>query len=466
VLLAVFNSPFLKWKERSCFFLVSALLTIQAALVLAHPLLFWTSYPDPLGPFFAFHLRLDTLALVMLCSIAGVALVSLCVARVMMVIEAQRRNFINLLLLAVTGMNTMVLVTDIFTLYVFMEITAVSVFVMIALDKSLFAIEGTFKYLSLSVVTGVLMLTGVALMLLTSGGTSFSTLYGAFAVSSNRVMLTLAAGLFLCGLLIKCGAVPFHGWLPDAYCAAQPAVSVFLAGIVTKITGVYALLRLFGTVFVLTPAVQNVLLVCGMASIVAAGVAALTQTDVKRMLAYSSISQVGYIILALGCATPLAFAGAVFHFLNHAVFKTLLFVNAASIERRFGSTDMFSIAGRAQEMPVTSTTGLVGMLSCAGVPPLAGFWSKLIIITALCEAGRYGYAVAALLAGLLTFGYFLMLQKGAFFEKKPDAARTVYRSPAGLVAAEIALAGATLVMGLGYPFLLNTWIVPLEHLFR
>jgi proton-translocating NADH-quinone oxidoreductase chain N len=466
ILLAVFNLPFLTLKERSYFFLTAFLCVTQAFLVLLHPVLFWSSYPDPLGPFVAFNLTLDTLALVMLLSIAIVSFSSLCVARVMMIMEKQRRHFLNLLLLAITGMNTMVMVSDVFSLYVFMEITAVSLFVLIALDKSAAAIEGTFKYLSLSVVAGVLMLTGIALFLLTSGSTSFSSLYGAFAVEGNRQILTFASGLFLCGLLIKSGAVPFHGWLPDAYQAASPAVSILLAGIVTKITGVYALLRLFGTVFVLTPGVQNVLLTCGMFSIVVAAVAALTQRDMKRMLAYSSISQVGYIILALGCATPLAFAGAVFHFFNHAVFKSLLFVNAASIERRFGSTDMGAIKGRGEGMTSTALTGMAGFLSAAGVPPLAGFWSKLIIITALCQAGRYGYAAAALLAGLLTLGYFLALQKKVFLVKVPGAARTLYRAPAGLTILEISLAAVTVGMGLGYPLVLNTWILPLQHLFR
>lgn len=465
-LLTFFNIPFLKGNERQRFFLMSVLFVTQAALVLAHPLIFWSSYPDPMGPFFSFHLAVDNLSLIMLFAIALVSFVSLCVARVMILVEGQRRHFLNLLLVAFTGMNAMVLVTDMFTLYVFMEITAVALFILISLDKSPAAIEGTFKYLSLSIVAGVLMLTGISLILLASGSTSFPSIYGAFAVPSNRAVLTFASGLFLCGLFVKSGLVPFHGWLPDAYCAASPAVSVLLAGIVTKITGVYALVRLCGTVFVMTPAVQNVLCAVGMVSIVVAALAALTQKDMKRMLAYSSISQVGYIVLALGCATPLAFAGAVFHFLNHAVFKTLLFVNAASLERRFGSTDMEMIKGRGEDMTSTAVSGLMGLMSAAGVPPLSGFWSKLIIITALCQAGRYGYAAAGMLAGVLTLGYFLALQKKVFLVKDPTAVRSVYRSPAGLVTVEILLAAMTVGMGLGYPVLLNSWILPLGHLLR
>jgi len=249
--------------------------------------------------------------------------------------------------------------------------------------------------------------------------------------------------------------VPFHGWVPDAYSESQAAVSVLLAGIITKVSGVYVLLRLFGTVFVASGNLQNVIMFVGAASIVLAALAAFRQSDIKRMLAYSSISQVGYIILALGCGTPLAYLGAVWHFFNHAVFKSLLFVNSASLEKKFGSTDMTIITGMGSQLPVTSVTSLVGLLSTAGIPPLSGFWSKLLIIIALFSAGKIAYAAVALLTGVLTLAYFLFLERNVFFMRTEMALESKEGVPFSLKLCEVMLAVITIAVGLGFPFILK-----------
>ena len=158
---------------------------------------------------------------------------------------------------------------------------------------------------------------------------------------------------------------------------------MLLAGVATKASGIYALVRLIATIFPMSVPLNQVLMVVGLISIVIGALAAIGQTDMKRMLAYSSISQVGYIVLGLGCGTALGVAGAVFHMFNHAVFKSLLFVNSADLEQRLGTTDMRKMGGLGSRMRVTSATSVIAMLSTAGIPPLAGFWSKLIIIVAL-----------------------------------------------------------------------------------
>jgi multicomponent Na+:H+ antiporter subunit D len=309
------------------------------------------------------------------------------------------------------------------------------------------------------------MLTAIAFFLMAVGSTSFAAIKDAFASnSSDAFLLKLGTGLFLCGLLIKCGVVPFHLWVPDAYSAAPASVSVLLAGVVTKVSGVYVLLRLFGTVFILNAALQNTLLLVGIISICFAAFASLTQTDFKRMLAYSSISQVGYIVLALGAATPLAFVGAVFHFFNHAIFKSLLFVNAASLEKRLGTTDMDKIGGMGSKMKVTSATSLIGLLSTAGIPPLSGFWSKLIIIIALFSAGRPVYAVIALLASALTLAYFLSLERKVFFGKVVASPAAETKASFGITFSEVLLAAITVAAGLGFAFILNTWLLPLKEI--
>lgn len=451
LLLIALNMPFKFPKARVASWVAGAVFVVQSLLALAYP---------------AFQPSLDALSLLCLVAIGIVAFVSLLVAQGTIAKDQQRFHFINLLLVSLIGMNATVLVRDIFSLYVFIELTAVSVFVLMAIEKNEFAIEATFKYLVLSIIASVFILSSIALFILAAGDLSFTALHAAFLNTPDNILLKFATGLLLCGLLIKSAAVPFHGWAPDVYSDSQAAASVLLAGIVTKASGVYALLRLFGTVFILSAPIQNILMFVGLASIILAALAAFTQDDLKRMLSYSSISQVGYILLALGCGTPLAFAGAAFHFFNHAIFKSLLFTNAASLEKKFGSTDMIIIAGLGYHLPVTRVTSLLGALSCAGLPPLAGFWSKLIIITALLNSGRFFYGSAALIASVLTLAYFLVLERNIFFVKIETPLEDKRGAPLGIKFSEILLTAITVGVGLGFPFVFNTWILPIKEMLR
>ncbi len=461
LLLILLNLPFKSLRRRIAFWLAAGLLVMQIA---SSALLYWRPldvYPDLIKTFVAFSLSLDGLALVMLFTIGIVATVALLVAKATLATEGQRFNFINLLLISLTGMNTTVLVTDLFSLYVFIEVTALAVFVLMAIERNKYAVEGTFKYLILSMIAGIFMLTAIAFFLIACQDISFRGIQAGFTAHANSTLLNFAVVLFLCGLFIKSGAVPFHGWVPDAYSEAQAAVSVLLAGIITKVSGVYVLLRLFRSVFVMNGNMQNVIMFVGAASIVVAALAAFRQGNIKRMLAYSSISQVGYIILALGCGTPLAYLGAVWHFFNHAIFKSLLFVNAASLEKKFGSTDMGIITGMGSQLPVTSATSLIGLLSTAGIPPLSGFWSKLLIIIALFSAGKSAYAVVALLTGVLTLAYFLLLERNVFFMRTEMAPEGTEGVPLSIKLCEVVLAVITAAVGLGFPFILtivhHTW---------
>lgn len=462
ILLVALNLPFKFLKVQVAFWLTVTLLLIQVFLVIIHCWLPWSRYPDVLGKFFTFKLSLDPLAFVMLFTIGIVAFVSLLVAKGTFLEPRRNYNFINLLLVSLIGMNATVLVADIFSLYVFVEIAAVAVFVLMAIEKNRFAIEGTFKYLVLSIIASIFILTSIAFLIIACGDISFEGMRNAFSAGSNTALLNFAAGLFLCGVLIKCGAVPFHGWVPDAYSEAQSAVSVLLAGIVTKITGVYVLMRLFTSVFILKSSFQDAIMLVGIISIVVAAMAALRQDNIKRMLAYSSISQIGYIMLAIGCATPLALLGAVLHFFNHAIFKSLLFVNAASLEKKFGSTEMSIITGMGSQLPVTSTTCLVGLLSCAGIPPMSGFWSKLIIIIALFNAQRFAYGWIALLASVLTLAYFLFMERNVFFIKSETSLKDKGGIPFSLKFCEILLAAITVGVGLGFPFIFSSPILQLK----
>jgi multicomponent Na+:H+ antiporter subunit D len=184
----------------------------------------------------------------------------------------------------------------------------------------------------------------------------------------------------------------------------------------------------------------------------------------KRLLAYSSISQVGYIILGLGCGSPLGLAGAVFHLFNHAVFKSLLFANAAALEHRLGTTDMDRMGGLGSRMPVTGLTSVIGLLSTAGVPPLSGFWSKLIVVVALWQGGFHGYAGLAVLMSGFTLAYLLVMQRRVFFGLTPPALADVQEESLGLVLPAVVLAILTVGLGLAAPLLFRTFLLPVRGL--
>ena len=173
-------------------------------------------------------------------------------------------------------------------------------------------------------------------------------------------MVGFCSALFLAGFGLKAAIVPFHSWLPDAHPSAPAPISAMLSGVLIKVSGVYAMTRIFLNVFGLTPALTTVLTVLGIVSIFVGALAALGQNDIKRMLAYSSISQIGYVVLGLGIGTPLGILGGLFHLFNHALFKSLLFLNAGAIEQSTGTRSLDKMGGLAKRMPLTAATIAIG----------------------------------------------------------------------------------------------------------
>lgn len=419
----------------------------------------WSRNLDSLGAFLKMNFAIDSLTQVLLLCIGLISFVALFVQRESARDEKKMFNFVNVLLLVLAGMNGIVLVRDIFSLYVFLEITAIGSFILISFDENFSAFEGAFKYVILSIVATVLMLLAIGLFVLVAGSTSFEAISRAFLDYPNVFLVRLAMGLFLSGCFIKAGLMPFHGWLPDAYASAPASVSILLAGIVTKVVGVYTLMRVVISVFGFDPMLRMILFFVGIISVVFGALAALGQSDFKRMLAYSSISQVGYIILGLGSFTLLGLAGAVFHLFNHAMFKSLLFVNSAAVESRTGTRHMDSLSGLSQRMPVTGISSVLASLSAAGVPPLAGFWSKFLIIMALWLSGFVWVAVIALMASILTLAYFLRLQRKVFFGVIPAEFNNIKEAGFGFMVPSVILGAIIIGLGVIFPFVFSKFIV-------
>lgn len=404
----------------------------------------------------------DGLSQLMLLAIGLVVCASSIVVMDVIKDDRGRHNFASLLLISLLGMNGVVLVKDLFSLYVYLEIVSVTSFILIAFSLELNSFEGSFKYIVLSAIATIMMLTSVGIFFLVSGGTAFTVIAGAISQHPDNFLVQFAVLMFLCGLFIKAGSVPFHGWLPDAYSSAPAPVSMLLAGIVTKVSGVYTLIRLVQEVFGFTPKTQQILLFVGALSIVTGALAAMGQKDFKRMLAYSSISQVGYIILSLGAGSALGVAGAAFHLFNHTLFKTQLFMNATAVESQTGSRDLDSLGGLAARMPITGTTSIIAFLSAAGIPPLAGFWSKLVIVVALWKAGHTGYMAVAILASLLTLAYFLILQHKVFFGKVAPECEHATEAGYLITGPSILFTLIIIAVGVLLPFLFDTIILPIR----
>jgi multicomponent Na+:H+ antiporter subunit D len=432
---------------------------LQTLVVLSQPSSV-LSGPGRMETLMGLGLQLDNLTRVLLLSIGIVVFIAAAVGHSMLSGDKDRLNFATVLLLALAGMNGAVLLRDVFSLYVFLEVTSVCSFILIASDRQKNSLEGAFKYLIASAVATFMMLLSVGLLLLVAGGTSFDTVAEALKSSDKSLVAKIAMGAFTCGLFVKGGLVPFHGWLPGAYSSAPAPVSVLLAGIITKVSGIYGLIRLVAYVFPHSQSLNAVLMLVGAVSIVIGALAALKQTDMKWILAYSSISQIGYIVLALGCGTPLALAGAILHLFNHSIFKSLLFVNAAAVEQSTGTTDMGRLGGLGSRMPYTSATSVIALLSTAGIPPLSGFWSKLVIIIALWQAHLYGYAVLAALLSVVTLGYLLIMQRQVFFGKTAEHLLGTQEARTGVVLAAVILAAVTIAVGVLFPWIIGTFLFP------
>lgn len=393
-----------------------------------------------------------------------IALVSLCIT--LFSIDylkhyGYQANFYALLLVMVAGMNGLVLVPDLFSVYLFLEVAAIASYALVAFGLGPEELEASFKYLMLSVVASAFVLLSITVIFGLTGSLSFQAVAGGLQdLNGGGLIIGVCLAFFIMGFGLKAALVPFHAWLPDAHPSAPAPISAMLSGLLIKVSGVYALFRIIYSVVGMTPALSKVLMAMGTISIVVAALLALGQNDIKRMLAYSSISQVGYIILGLAIATPLGIAGGLFHLFNHAVAKGLLFLNSGSIQHITGTRNLNELGGLGKKVPVTAGTNLIGALSIAGVPPLAGFWSKLIIIIALVQAKHFGYALIAVLASILTLWYYLLIQRKAFFGPLNDRWLNIKEAPFWMSAANVILALLCILVGIFFTPVFRTWIGP------
>ena len=443
----------LNWKNRWVSLWAAVAVSVVQVALGVWDLVRVVSTGAPVSSSFFGNFTVDSFAAIVLTIIGFLGCVTALVATG--TIHESRFSFGSALLVLLMGMNGVVMVADVFSLYVFIEVTGAASFLLIAIDKKRDELEGAFKYYLMSALATLMMLLSIAFLFVLSGGTSYAGI-AAYITSLNGnypVMLNAAILLFVIALSIKSGVVPFHTWVPDAHSSAPSPVSVVLAGVVIKVSGVYALMRVYRDVFLNDPKVGMALAILAIVSILVGSLGAIGQSDIKRMLAFSSVSQIGYIILGVSTGSALGFVGAVMHFFNHATFKSLLFTDAAAVYHQTGTRDMDQMGGLGKKMPYTSVSSIIGLLSMSGIPPLSGFWSKLVIVIAVWQVSP-GLAIAALCLSVLTLGYFLILQKKVFFGKLNPAMDAVTEVGGSLRFVEVLLSAVNVLAGLLFPVVL------------
>lgn len=312
-------------------------------------------------------------------------------------------------LLCLTGLIGMVITGDAFNVFVFLEISSLSTYMLIAFGSDRRALVASFRYLVLGSVGASFILIGIGFLYAATGTLNMVDLAARIPDTESPRAVLVAFSFLTVGLLIKAAIFPLHGWLLNAYHHAPIAVTAFLAGTATKVS-LYVLVRLFfsvfGTEYSFGQLFLNwVLLPAAVAAFLSMSLVAIYQTDLRRMLAYSSVAQIGYIVTGISLATQTGLTAAVVHIFNHGMVKTTLFMAVGCILFRAGHAHIPSLDRLMSRMPFTATAFILAGLGLIGVPLTAGFVSKFTLISALLEQGWGIAAALILLSSVMAVAY-------------------------------------------------------------
>ena len=364
-------------------------------------------------------------------------------------------------LLCLTGLLGIVITGDMFNLFVFLEISSLSAYALISLGRSRQALMASFQYLVMGTIGATFILIGIGLMYMMTGTLNMEDMASRLqhtvdVQGTSRVVIDtrtiLVAFAFLSvGISLKMALFPLHMWLPNAYTFAPSVVTAFIAATATKVS-VYVLLRFIFTIFGANFAFAKLpldtgLTVLSLIGIVAASTTAIFQTNIKRMLAYSSIAQVGYMVLGISFASVSGVTGGISHMFNHALIKGGLFLAMGCLALRLGSVQLDDLRGMGRRMPMTMFAWVVGGLGLIGVPTTAGFISKWYLISAALERNWWPVALLVLLSSLLALIYVWRVVEVAYFESPLEQHTTVREAPIAMLIPTYGLIGASLFFG-------------------
>ena len=366
--------------------------------------------------------------------------------------------YYSLLAFTALGMVMLAYAQDLLLLFVSWELMSLPTYVLAGFDKKIHSNEASVKYAIIGAMSSAVILYAISLAYGLTGSTQISQVVQQF-VNHPTALAGVATLLFVAGFGFKMSIVPFHMWIPDAYEGAPTTISTLLAA-ATKKAGFIAAIRVLlaiTTIYVVTQSplftMANVFAVLAVLTMTLGNVSALTQKSMTRLLAYSSIAQAGYMLIGFvafsnapgSAAASLGLTGTIFHVINHSVMKGVAFLAAALVAMQLRRSDLKAYDGLARRMPLTAFTLAVAFLGLAGVPPLSGFWSKLILVLSVANGPYAWLALAAILNSAFSLGYYAWLIKRMYIDD-PESTEKV-KEPFWFVMVFAVMVG--LIIGIG-----------------
>ncbi len=417
------------------------------------------NWPPPWG----IEYRVDRLSAFMLVLVAALAAVVLPYSRASIEAEVppeQHYLFYTMFTLCLTGLLGIAITGDAFNIFVFLEISSLSTYVLIALGRDRRALVASYQYLIMGTIGATFIVIGIGLLYLMTGTLNLVDMGRRIAsVQGTRPVLTALAFLTV-GISLKLALFPLHQWLPNAYTFAPSAVTAFLAATATKVA-VYVLLRFYFSVFGHAQVfgrlpMQEVMLVLALAGMFAASTIAIFQTDLKRLFAYSSVAQIGYIILGLSFDSRAGLTATIVHLFNHGVTKGAIFMLLGGVALMMGGTSLNRLHGLGRRMPWTSLGLVVCGLSLIGVPGTAGFVSKWYLLLAALEKGQWWLVFLIVASSLLAVAYVWRFVEVAYLRAPRPDTLGVGEAPWSMRLPTAVLVLATLYFGLDTSFTLGS----------
>ncbi len=360
--------------------------------------------------------------------------------------------YYTLLLLNLGGMIGFAVTADLFNLFIFLEVVSLSAYALVAVGGRSAAEMSALRYLLMGAVSSLLILFAVGLLYTLTGSLNMVDVAGRLGELDSPAALTLAGTALVVGFMLKAALFPLHNWLPEAHASAPGTVSAVLSGLVVKV-GIIGLIRtyqVFGQVELFFPgSLATILAWLAVASVVMGSFFAVFQKDLKMMLAYSTITNIGYIVLGWVLASPYAVAGGTVHVFNHALIKATLFLAAGALIYRTGQRTLEGLRGVGRTMPLTCAALAVAALAIIGVPPTAGFVGKWYIALGALQAGRPFFALVVIFGSLLAAIYYVRIINAFYFrEPENEAVAGAREAPWSMLAPLAVLAALCLLLGL------------------
>ncbi len=332
-------------------------------------------------------------------------------------------------LLCFAGLSGILLTGDAFNLFVFLEISSLATYTMVSLASDRRCLIAAFRYLVMGTIGATFILIGVGLLYMSTGTLNMLDLANRIDIAESGRTINTGLAFIMVGVSIKLALFPLHMWLPSAYTYAPSAVTAFLASTATKVA-VYVMIRFIFTVFGLdhvfgSMGMDLILMVLAIVAIFKCSYKATVQSDVKTVLAYSSVAQIGYMILGISLVSATGLMAGLIHIFNHALMKGALFMAVGAVFYRVGSVDISAFRGLGKQMPLTMAAFTIAGLSIIGVPLTVGFVSKWYLVTAALEQNQWVLAALVLGGSLLAVIYIGRVLEAAYFQQRPESEKTI-----------------------------------------